>query len=701
MPITPINVGSTANDGTGDSLRTAGQTINLIIDAVENATVADYTALKALAGGIYSTVWVEDDDRGGMFVWRSGDYSSLAATDVGEGIYVKATDTATSSGIWQRLFDGNNVYAKWWGFIAGAASDYTTIWENMQTALVAGWSLHYPQGNFTFDSQPAALRTVGVKHISAPNWGTILQRNYTPSSGLTGSGSDDVFIELQTTNVSFDLLITAIGGSSGGIGFGCFPNVQAFSVSGVTLSGSDPVRVTVTGHSFLDRGRVSFSGLGGSTELNSGSYYITYIDANTIELDGTSSANVTAWTSGGTCTGNADWGDFSVININVAASSSQWTDCVRLDASRRDTTLDTAIGIRDMVFTSVSFRASGSGFYGYGLVGGVYNVQHFENGVTPTLGIEIDGDATVPNQSIVFHAPAFGGGLSVDRINKSALAIGNCGGNATFGANILSVNATIGKVVGDLTMASPNTNIQVGEVSGTTYLTGAMVGNVQAGKLNAISASSTFTGTAAISASACGNITTAADAGCTGSIYLVTAGTSPSVTKGSGSSAEIVIQSPSGVSSSIPATFEIYPFRNAASTTAAIYQGFYRGSTVKGYFGHADSSDVFQIIGVSGSSVDTVIGAGSGGTRVTDTALSPRADDTVDLGTGTLPFRGLTLHPYTAAEIIDATNAVNTTGKYVGKVIFDSTNRRLLLADGTLSTSVWYVVDGSATVAPS
>lgn len=75
---------------------------------------------------------------------------------------------------------------------------------------------------------------------------------------------------------------------------------QTFTVSGVTLTGTNRVRVTLTGHG-LESGEVmTFSSVGGTTELNSGNYTIRKIDANTVDLEGTSAADFTAWTSGGT-----------------------------------------------------------------------------------------------------------------------------------------------------------------------------------------------------------------------------------------------------------------------------------------------------------------------------------------------------------------------------------------------------------------
>jgi hypothetical protein len=59
------------------------------------------------------------------------------------------------------------------------------------------------------------------------------------------------------------------------------------------------------------------------------------------------------------------------------------------------------------------------------------------------------------------------------------------------------------------------------------------------------------------------------------------------------------------------------------------------------------------------------------------------------------------LLPYSAADIASAANAVNTTNKRVGLVVYDTTNNRLMVASGALAVSPWYIVDGSASVVPS
>ena len=62
---------------------------------------------------------------------------------------------------------------------------------------------------------------------------------------------------------------------------------------------------------------------------------------------------------------------------------------------------------------------------------------------------------------------------------------------------------------------------------------------------------------------------------------------------------------------------------------------------------------------------------------------------------------GLVIQSATAAVIAAAANAINTTNKVAGKVVYDTTNNRIMIASGSSAVSPWYIADGSASVTPS
>ena len=54
-----------------------------------------------------------------------------------------------------------------------------------------------------------------------------------------------------------------------------------------------------------------------------------------------------------------------------------------------------------------------------------------------------------------------------------------------------------------------------------------------------------------------------------------------------------------------------------------------------------------------------------------------------------------------AADIAAVANAINTAGKFQGKLVWDSTNNRMMRAAGSSAASVWWVIDGSTSVTPA
>jgi len=82
----------------------------------------------------------------------------------------------------------------------------------------------------------------------------------------------------------------------------------------------------------------------------------------------------------------------------------------------------------------------------------------------------------------------------------------------------------------------------------------------------------------------------------------------------------------------------------------------------------------------------TVSGATLGGTLTGN----------VDATTGYVQLRTAT-----AAEIGAIANAVNTTGKAAGTIVFDTTNSRLMIATGANANSTWVRADGSNAVTPA
>jgi hypothetical protein len=61
---------------------------------------------------------------------------------------------------------------------------------------------------------------------------------------------------------------------------------------------------------------------------------------------------------------------------------------------------------------------------------------------------------------------------------------------------------------------------------------------------------------------------------------------------------------------------------------------------------------------------------------------------------------GVEFPVFTGADILDIGHNVNVNMKSEGRVVWDSTNKRLMVADGALAADLWYIADGSASVTP-
>lgn len=55
----------------------------------------------------------------------------------------------------------------------------------------------------------------------------------------------------------------------------------------------------------------------------------------------------------------------------------------------------------------------------------------------------------------------------------------------------------------------------------------------------------------------------------------------------------------------------------------------------------------------------------------------------------------------TAANIALKNASINTVGKYAGRCVFDTTNNRLMVASGSVNTSLWYRADGGLSILPA
>lgn len=113
-------------EGANTKIMTAAERVRLGIVPVY---VATRTALKALSTSNYTLAFVTESGTGGLFSFRSGDYSAEVTADTEEGVYVEATDTASTSGAWVREGDflASGLKPEWFGADGTSANDHTGI----------------------------------------------------------------------------------------------------------------------------------------------------------------------------------------------------------------------------------------------------------------------------------------------------------------------------------------------------------------------------------------------------------------------------------------------------------------------------------------------------------------------------------------------------------------------------------------------
>ena len=54
-----------------------------------------------------------------------------------------------------------------------------------------------------------------------------------------------------------------------------------------------------------------------------------------------------------------------------------------------------------------------------------------------------------------------------------------------------------------------------------------------------------------------------------------------------------------------------------------------------------------------------------------------------------------------SADVADKTSPINTKNKYAGRMCYDTSNTRLMIAQGSTDVSTWKVADNGATVTPA
>lgn len=102
----------------------------IAIAAIGTISYSTRALIKALAAPIAGqTAILTENGREGVFVFRTGDFSSLVALDTREGLYLKANDTAATAGAWVREGWGKStgLLPEWFGADGTVTNDHAAI----------------------------------------------------------------------------------------------------------------------------------------------------------------------------------------------------------------------------------------------------------------------------------------------------------------------------------------------------------------------------------------------------------------------------------------------------------------------------------------------------------------------------------------------------------------------------------------------
>lgn len=146
--------------------------------AVTATSAADRTALKGIDTTTFKACLLREAGREGAFVFRSGDFSSLVALDTQEGIYVKATAVAASSGAWVRSSNGNVNVLNFGVDNTGAGNALSALQVAVDVITISGLTICVPAGTYDLGSGTLLLPE-NAYVLAHPN--AVIQRSADPT----------------------------------------------------------------------------------------------------------------------------------------------------------------------------------------------------------------------------------------------------------------------------------------------------------------------------------------------------------------------------------------------------------------------------------------------------------------------------------------------------------------------------------------
>jgi hypothetical protein len=201
---------------------------------------ATRTDLKAVDTTRTTVAILSENKREGLFVFRSGDYSTHVAADTGEGIFVKATAIAATSGAWERVVDDSTWHTGWFGVPTDGTTDVIATFNPMMATanIVEPARIQFGNAIYVFKSKPTSP-TFQLGFIGHGNGTqqTIIRKDYVEASSTLG-----LFALTTHGGIFQDLYFNCTGTASGGSAISAVlpadaTNIGQLHVNRVSISG--------------------------------------------------------------------------------------------------------------------------------------------------------------------------------------------------------------------------------------------------------------------------------------------------------------------------------------------------------------------------------------------------------------------------------------------------------------------------------
>jgi hypothetical protein len=263
--------------------------------------------------------WKIENSNGNQIIACHGDM--VSNTTYFAKLTASSANLTDGNVFWGNRIEGDPSYTVY-GFDVGTNVGYTVIGGNYYTAI----------------TQTRNLTDNGTgTNMADPSWATPGISGYFPWDGVVngqivykrdGSGGTyNPFMVLNDNNSSSGTPVTlqVVTQRQTGQSIQVLRQTTAANISGITQA--NPCVVTTSAaHGITVGSKVAFASIGGMTQLNGVTTYVTATTSTTITLGGINSTSYTAYTSGGTVTPQttqfAVGGDGMVVQQTIASAAS-------------------------------------------------------------------------------------------------------------------------------------------------------------------------------------------------------------------------------------------------------------------------------------------------------------------------------------------------------------------------------------------